>query len=69
MEKKMNVTGMMCKHCEARAKKALEAVEGVVCAAPDHDKNEIIVTLSAEVADSVLAAAVTGAGYQVNGIE
>lgn len=69
MEKKLTVTGMMCKHCEARVKKALETLEGVECAAPDHEKNEVILTMSEEIADEVLAQTIIAAGYKVTRIE
>lgn len=65
MVKTMNIEGMMCGHCEARVKKALEAIPGVVEAVPDHTTNTAVVTLSEEVADEVLAKAVTDQGYTV----
>ena len=68
MKKVMKIEGMMCQHCEARVKKALEAVDGVVSAAPDHEKNEAVLELSKAVSDEVLTAAVTDAGYEVKGI-
>ena len=69
MKKVMKIEGMMCPHCEARVKKALEAVDGVLSAAPDHEKNEAILELSKNVPAEALTAAVTGAGYEVKGIE
>jgi len=68
MQKTLKVEGMMCMHCEARVKAALEAVPGVTSAAADHEKNVATVTLSAPVDDATLAAAVTSAGYQVKGV-
>ena len=68
MKKTVQIEGMMCQHCEARVKKALEAVEGVVSASPDHEKKEAVVELSAEVPEEALAAAVTEAGYEFKGI-
>ena len=65
MEKTMEIKGMMCPHCEARVKSALEGIEGVVSAAPNHKKKLAVVTLSAEVSDEVLTKAVTDAGYKV----
>ncbi|MBO5076873.1 MAG: heavy metal translocating P-type ATPase [Clostridia bacterium] len=65
MTKVMNVEGMMCMHCEARVKKALEAIPGVTEAAPDHEKNICTVTLSQDVPDDVLKAAVEAQGYTV----
>jgi Cu2+-exporting ATPase len=60
---------MMCEHCEARVKQALEAVDGVETAAADHNENRASVTLNKPVTDDVLSAAVTAQGYQVTGIE
>ena len=68
MERKMTVTGMMCGHCEARVKEALEAMDGVTTAAPDHEANLVVVTLSKEVADAELQKTVETAGYKVEGI-
>ena len=47
MTKTLKVDGMMCVHCEARVKKAREAIEGVESAVADHDKGTAVVTLSA----------------------
>ena len=69
MTKKMIIEGMMCGHCEAHVKKALEAIPGVESAVPSHTEGNAIVTLSADVADEVLAKAVTDEGYAVKGIE
>ena len=65
MEKTMKIKGMMCPHCEASVKKALEAIAGVKEAVPSHKKGVAKVTLSADVADEVLTKAVTDAGYTV----
>ncbi len=65
----MNIEGMMCPRCEAHVKKALEAIEGVLSATPDHTADRAVVILSCEVADEVLRAAVTEEGYEVIGIE
>lgn len=65
MEKSFNVEGMMCPHCEAHVKAALEAVEGVVSAVADHKAKRVCVTLSREVADGEIKAAITAAGYKV----
>lgn len=64
MEKTIKIEGMMCPHCEAAVKKALEAIDGVASAAPDHTKNYAKVVLSKEVADEALIKAVTDAGYK-----
>ena len=69
MEKKMTVNGMMCAHCEARVKQALEAIDGVSEAKVNHDANEAVVTLTADVPDAVLTKAVVDAGYEVAGIQ
>ena len=63
MEKTLKITGMMCPKCEAHVKKALEAIDGVVSATPDHTNNCAIVVLSKEVPEEVLRQAVTEAGY------
>jgi Cu2+-exporting ATPase len=60
---------MMCPHCEAHTKKALEALDGVAEAVADHKAGTAVVTLNADVADDVLKAAVEEAGYTVLGIE
>ena len=69
MTKTMKIKGMMCPHCEARVKKALEAVDGVETAVPSHEVGTAVVTLSKEVADEVLKAAVVAQDYEVLGIE
>ena len=69
MTKTLKVEGMMCEHCEARVKKALEAVDGVESAVADHNANTAVVTLSADVADDVLRKAVEDQDYKVLGIE
>jgi Cu2+-exporting ATPase len=69
MQKKMNIEGMMCPHCEATVKKALEALDGVESAEVSHEANSAVVTLSADVADAVLKEAVEAKEYKVLGIE
>ena len=69
MKKIMKIEGMMCPHCEAHTKKALEAIDGVAEAKADHKAGTAVLTLSAEVADDILKAAVEDAGYTVLGIE
>ncbi|MBQ9890166.1 MAG: heavy metal translocating P-type ATPase [Firmicutes bacterium] len=69
MTKTLKVEGMMCGHCEARVKKALEAIEGVKEAVADHNKGTAVVTLEAEVADEVLVKAVEDQDYKVLGVE
>lgn len=68
MEKTLNITGMMCGHCEAHVKKALEAVAGVTEAVASHEKGTAVVTLSQDVSNDILTAAVKDAGYEVTGI-
>ncbi|MBR3579418.1 MAG: heavy metal translocating P-type ATPase [Lachnospiraceae bacterium] len=69
MTKTLKVEGMMCEHCEARVKKALEAVAGVESAVADHNANTAVVTLNADVSDDVLKKAVEDQDYKVLGIE
>ncbi|MBQ1490154.1 MAG: heavy metal translocating P-type ATPase [Eubacterium sp.] len=69
MEKKMNIEGMMCTHCEATVKKALEALDGVEAAEVSHEANSAVVTMSKEVADDVLKKAVEDKDYTVLSIE
>ena len=68
-KKTLKVEGMMCGHCESRVKGALEALDGVAEAVADHDAGTAVVTLSAEVANDVLASAVEAQGYKVLGVE
>ncbi len=69
MEKTMYITGMMCSHCEARVKKALEAVDGVAEAKVSHEAGTAVVTLSKDVADDTLKQAVEAQDYPVTSIE
>ena len=69
MEKTMYITGMMCGHCEARVKKALEAVDGVTEAKVSHEAGTAVVTLSKDVADDTLKQAVEAQDYPVTSIE
>ena len=69
MTKTLKVEGMMCTHCEARVKKALEAVPGVANAVADHTAGTAVVTLTAPVEDEALRAAVEAQDYQVLGVE
>ena len=68
MEKTLTIEGMMCMHCEARVKKALEAIDGVESAAVSHEAGTAVVTLGRDVADEVLKQAVEAADYPVKGI-
>ena len=68
MKKVLKIKGMMCAHCEAHVKKALEALDGVKSAAPDYKKGVALVELTENVPDEVLAKAVADAGYEVTGV-
>ena len=65
MNKTLKVEGMMCGHCGARVKKALEAVPGVESAVCDHTAGTAVVTLSGDVSDEALTAAVEAQDYKV----
>ena len=69
MKKTLKVEGMMCGHCEARVKKALEALPEVDEAVVSHEAGTAIVTLNAEVADDVLKNAIEAQDYKVTGIQ
>ena len=69
MKKTLHVEGMMCGHCEARVKKALEALPAVDEALVSHEAGTAIVTLNAEVSDADLKKAVEDQDYKVTGIE
>ena len=69
MKKTLHVEGMMCCHCEARVKKALEALPAVDEAVVSHEAGTAIVTLNAEVSDADLKKAVEDQDYKVTGIE
>lgn len=68
MEKTITIEGMMCGHCEATVKKALEALEGVISADVSHDKGTAVVALEKDVADDILTKAVEDKDYKVTGI-
>ena len=65
MEKTMKIEGMMCGHCEARVKKALEAVEGVTEAVVSHESGTAVIKMDTNVADDVLKGAVEAQDYKV----
>ena len=69
MSKTIHIEGMMCGHCEATVKKALEALDGVTGAAVSHEAGTAVVTLSRDVADADLKAAVEAKDYTVTGID
>lgn len=68
MEKTMEIKGMMCGHCEARVKKALEALPQVEEAVVSHESGTAVVKLNAETADEVLKKAVEDQDYEVTAI-
>lgn len=65
MEKTMKIEGMMCGHCEATVRKALEALDGVDHADVSHEQDQAVVTLKEDVADDVLKKAVEDKDYNV----
>lgn len=65
MEKTFKIEGMMCGHCEAHVKSALEAIDGVESAKVSHESGTAVVTLRENVADDILKAAVEAEGYKV----
>lgn len=69
MNKTIRIEGMMCGHCEATVKKALEALDGVISADVSHDKGTAVVALEKDVADDVLTKAVEDKDFKVTGIE
>ena len=69
MTKTMKIEGMMCPHCEATVKKALEALEGVTEAQVSHEAGTAIVSLASDVDDAVLTKAVEDKDYKVLGVE
>lgn len=68
MQKTLNITGMMCNHCVAHVKKALESVDGVSSVNVSLENNNATVTLAHPVDDATLAKAVTDEGYEVTSI-
>ena len=67
-EMKITVKGMMCGHCEAHVKKALEAIDGIESAAASHENNLVEITTTKDVEESAIKAAVEEAGYEYVGI-
>ena len=65
---KINVNGMMCGHCEAHVKKALEAIEGIESAVASHEENTVTITCSKEISEELIKAAVEDAGYEFVGV-
>ena len=69
MTKTLNVEGMMCGHCEAHVKKALEALPEVEQATASHKAGTAVVTLKAEISDAALKKAVEDEGYTVISVQ
>ena len=69
MKKTVRIEGMMCMHCVAHAKKALEALAHVAEADVSLEEKRAVLTLTGEVADEAIRAAISEAGYEVTGIE
>ena len=65
MEKIFTVEGMMCPHCEAHVKKAVEAIKGVGEVTASHKEGKVTVKLLSEVSDKDIVRAITDAGYTV----
>jgi Cu2+-exporting ATPase len=68
MKKTMKIEGMMCEHCEATVKKALEALDGVERAEVSHEAGQAVVTMNSDVADADLKKAVEDKDYEVKSI-
>ena len=69
MTKTIKIEGMMCGHCEAAVKKALEALDQVEAAEVSHEAGTAVVTLNSKISDDVLKKAVEEKDYTVTGIE
>ncbi len=69
MQKTIYVEGMMCHHCEAHVKRALEALDGVTEATADHKAGTVIITLTQDIADDILSNAIEAEEYKVTGIQ
>ena len=67
-EMKITVNGMMCEHCEAHVKKALEAIDGIDSAVASHNDNLVTITNSKDVDEAAIKAAVEEAGYEYAGV-
>lgn len=69
MKETVKIEGMMCQHCEMHVKKALEALDGIDSAQVSHESKTAVITLSKDVAESDIKAAVEDGGYTFTGIE
>ena len=63
----VNVEGMMCPHCEATVKKALEALDGVISAEASHEKKSVVVKTDGKVSKELIAKTIEDKGYKVVG--
>ncbi len=69
MTKTIKIEGMMCPHCEAHVKKALEAIAGVENVVPSHVEKKATLTLTSPISDEILKSTVEAQGYKVLGVE
>ena len=69
MKKVIHVVGMGCMNCVKHVKEALEGLDGVASAEVSLDKNTAVITMSNDVADTAIIAAIDEAGYEVSKIE
>ena len=67
--KLVHIEGMMCHHCEAHVKKALEKIEGVVCAEANFETGLVKLEVSAPVDEALIKAAIENADYEYVGIK
>ena len=65
---KINVNGMMCAHCEAHVKKALEAIDGIESAVASHDDNLVTIVNTKDIDEASIKTAVEEAGYEYAGV-
>lgn len=65
---KISVNGMMCEHCEAHVKKALEAIEGIEKAMPSHKENIVCIETTKDIDEALIKAAIEDEGYEYKGI-
>ena len=65
MKKTLNISGMMCGHCEARVKKLLESIDGVISAEVSHEKGTAEVTLSKDISNYTFIKLIEADGYNV----
>ena len=64
----INVSGMMCHHCEAHVNKAIEKLPGVKESFADHEKNLVVITAERDIGEAELKQAVEEAGYTFEGV-